>query len=141
MDPASDYRDPFLPQLEEEDRARIAAALRYMGRDLQHCSYAVNTERRELLWQEMDRCLALAERMDPQPKLAELPTPGETTTCTLITGASSGIGAALARQLAPSLVGSDQCLGLSARRVGRLEGVARASMGARSRAVWGGGLQ
>ncbi|MCT0225478.1 SDR family oxidoreductase [Synechococcus sp. CS-1328] len=124
MDPASDNRDPFLPQLEEEDRARIAAALRYMGRDLQHRSYAVNTERRELLWQEMDRCLALAERIDPQPGLVDRPKPGTTKPCTLITGASSGIGAALARQLAPSLAGTESCLVLTARRLERLEALA-----------------
>jgi hypothetical protein len=31
---------------------------------LHHRSYAVTSSRRELLWQEMDRCLALAERID-----------------------------------------------------------------------------
>ncbi|CAK6697682.1 hypothetical protein VB716_05060 [Synechococcus sp. CCY9201] len=77
MDPDHATVQTSLPWLEDDDRARIAAALRYMGRDLQHRSYAVNSERRELLWQEMDRCLELAERIDPQPKLADLAKPGE----------------------------------------------------------------
>jgi hypothetical protein len=47
-----------------EDWQRIRAALLYMGRDLQHRSFAVSAERRPLLWEEQDRCLALAERLD-----------------------------------------------------------------------------
>ena len=47
-----------------EDWQRIRAALLYMGRDLQHRSFAVSAERRPLLWEEQDRCLALAERVD-----------------------------------------------------------------------------
>jgi hypothetical protein len=47
-----------------EDWQRIRAALLYMGRALQHRSYAVSAERRPLLWEEQDRCLALAERVD-----------------------------------------------------------------------------
>jgi len=46
------------------DWQRIRAALLYMGRDLQHRSFAVSAERRPLLWEEQDRCLALAERVD-----------------------------------------------------------------------------
>ena len=47
-----------------EDWQRIRAALLYMGRDLQHRSFAVSAERRPLLWEEQDRCLALAERLE-----------------------------------------------------------------------------
>ena len=47
-----------------EDWQRIRAALLYMGRDLQHRSFAVSAERRHLLWEEQDRCLALAERLE-----------------------------------------------------------------------------
>jgi len=46
------------------DWQRIRAALLYMGRDLQHRSFAVSAERRPLLWEEQDRCLALAERLE-----------------------------------------------------------------------------
>ena len=31
--------------------------------DLHHRSFLVTAERRELLWQEMDACLALADRL------------------------------------------------------------------------------
>jgi predicted dithiol-disulfide oxidoreductase (DUF899 family) len=47
-----------------EEWQRIRAALLYMGRDLQHRSFAVTAERRPLLWEEQDRCLALAERLE-----------------------------------------------------------------------------
>ena len=47
-----------------EDWQRIRAALLYLGRDLQHRSFAVSAERRPLLWEEQDRCLALAERLE-----------------------------------------------------------------------------
>ena len=47
-----------------DDLGRIRAALLYMGRDLQHRSFAVSAERRQLLWEEQDRCLALAETID-----------------------------------------------------------------------------
>jgi hypothetical protein len=47
-----------------EDWPRVRAALLYMGRDLQHRSFAVSAERRPLLWAEQDRCLALAERLE-----------------------------------------------------------------------------
>lgn len=45
------------------DWRRICDALRYLGRDLHHRSFAVTSERRELLWEEMDRCLELADRL------------------------------------------------------------------------------
>lgn len=51
------------PDLSPDDWRRIRDALRYMGRDLHHRSFAVTAERRELLWQEMDRCLTLADRL------------------------------------------------------------------------------
>jgi hypothetical protein len=35
-----------------------------MGRDLHQRSYQVSQERRELLWQEMNRCLELADRIE-----------------------------------------------------------------------------
>ncbi len=47
-----------------DELGRIRAALLYMGRDLQHRSFAVSAERRQLLWEEQDRCLALAETID-----------------------------------------------------------------------------
>jgi len=53
-----------LSDLDPDDWRRIRDALRYQGRDLHHRSFAVTSSRRELLWQEMDRCLALAERID-----------------------------------------------------------------------------
>ncbi|MFN6356131.1 MAG: hypothetical protein ACK4ZO_09140 [Cyanobacteriota bacterium] len=46
------------PDLSPDDWRRICAALRYLGRDLHHRSFSVSPERRELLWEEMDRCLA-----------------------------------------------------------------------------------
>jgi len=49
--------------LSSDDWRRICDALRYLGRDLHHRSFAVTAERRELLWQEMDRCLELANRI------------------------------------------------------------------------------
>jgi len=49
--------------LSPDDWRRICDALRYLGRDLHHRSFAVTAERRELLWQEMDRCLELADRL------------------------------------------------------------------------------
>jgi hypothetical protein len=51
------------PDLSPDDWRRICDALRYLGRDLHHRSFAVTAERRELLWDEMDRCLALADRV------------------------------------------------------------------------------
>jgi hypothetical protein len=84
--------------LGQEDLARIAAALRYMGRDLLQRSYGVSAERRELLWQEMDRCLELAARIEPDEAPAELADPADATSSALITGASSGVGAAAGAQ-------------------------------------------
>ena len=51
--------------LTPDDWRRICDALRYLARDLHHRSFAVSSERRELLWQEMDRCLALADQLAP----------------------------------------------------------------------------
>jgi hypothetical protein len=51
---------PFSP----DDWLRLRDALRYVGRDLHHRSFAVADHRRELLWAEMDRCLALADRIE-----------------------------------------------------------------------------
>lgn len=50
--------------LAQDDWRRLRDALRYQGRDLHHRSYAVDSRRRELLWEEMDRCLALADRIE-----------------------------------------------------------------------------
>jgi hypothetical protein len=52
-----------LRDLSPDDWRRICDALRYLGRDLHHRSFSVTAERRELLWQEMDQCLALADRL------------------------------------------------------------------------------
>jgi len=54
----------FSPDVDADDWRRIRDALRYMGRDLYHRSFAVTCERRDLLWEEMDRCLGLADRLD-----------------------------------------------------------------------------
>ena len=96
------------PELSCDDWRRICDALRYLGRDLHHRSFAVTDERRALLWQEMDQCLELADRL-----------------------AGAGLGAALETGLAalptitqtskPALVPIDQTLlgpgsGLDARR-------------------------
>lgn len=51
------------PDLSPDDWRRICDALRYLGRDLHHRSFAVSPERRELLWQEMDQCWTLADRL------------------------------------------------------------------------------
>lgn len=55
-----------------DDWRRIRDALRYLGRDLHHRSFSVTAERRQLLWEEMDRCLSLADRiadlMPPEPQ-------------------------------------------------------------------------
>lgn len=52
------------PPLSADDWRRIRDALRYTARDLHQRSYAVTANRRELLWQEMDHCLALADRIE-----------------------------------------------------------------------------
>jgi hypothetical protein len=52
------------PELKSDDWRRIRDALRYLGRDLHHRSFAVSAERRSLLWEEMDRCLQLADRLE-----------------------------------------------------------------------------
>ena len=54
-------REPGTP--ESSAWRRIRDALRYLGRDLHHRSFSVTSERRELLWEEMDRCLELADRL------------------------------------------------------------------------------
>jgi len=53
-----------LRELSAENWQRILTALRYQARDLHHRSYAVSSDRRELLWGEMDACLALADRLE-----------------------------------------------------------------------------
>lgn len=63
-----------------DDWLRIRDALRYVGRDLHHRSFAVTDRRRELLWAEMDRCLALADRIEaafPPPPAVQLSGDGE----------------------------------------------------------------
>ena len=55
--------------LSPDDWLLIRDALRYMGRDLHHRSYAVSAERRHLLWEEMDRCLALADQVASLPSV------------------------------------------------------------------------
>ena len=69
------------PHLEPADWQRIREALRYLGRDLHHRSFSVSADRRELLWQEMDRCLALADQLselcdDPALDASADPAPG-----------------------------------------------------------------
>ena len=54
---------PLQSELSPDDWRRIVDALRYLGRDLHHRSFAVSDDRRRLLWEEMDHCLALAERL------------------------------------------------------------------------------
>ena len=56
--------DLAAPDFATDDWRRLRDALRYQGRDLHHRSYAVDARRRELLWEEMDRCLALADRIE-----------------------------------------------------------------------------
>jgi predicted dithiol-disulfide oxidoreductase (DUF899 family) len=59
------------PELTPDDWRRIRDALRYLGRDLHHRSFAVTSERRELLWEEMDRCLELADRLSARLSAAD----------------------------------------------------------------------
>ena len=60
-------------ELTPDDWRRIFDALRYLGRDLHHRSFSVTAQRRELLWQKMDQCLALADRISA----AQEAEPGE----------------------------------------------------------------
>ncbi len=62
---------PQAPNCSNEDWRRIRDALRYLGRDLHRRSYAVEAQRRKLLWAEMDACLLLAERIDATLSEAE----------------------------------------------------------------------
>ena len=58
-------------ELSSADWRRIRDALRYLGRDLHHRSFAVTAERRQLLWEEMDRCLELADRLSARLSAAD----------------------------------------------------------------------
>jgi hypothetical protein len=52
-----------MAELDPDDQRRIIEALRYLARDLHHRSFSVTADRRQLLWQEMDRCLLLAQTL------------------------------------------------------------------------------
>lgn len=52
-----------MAELDADDQRRIIEALRYLARDLHHRSFSVTADRRQLLWQEMDRCLLLAQTL------------------------------------------------------------------------------
>jgi hypothetical protein len=58
-------------ELSSADWRLIGDALRYLGRDLRHRSFAVTAERRQLLWAEMDRCLELADRLSVRVSAAD----------------------------------------------------------------------
>jgi len=64
-----------IESLSPEDWRRICDALRYLGRDLHHRSFSVTAERRQLLWEEMDHCLALADRLSAAEPLAPESSP------------------------------------------------------------------
>jgi hypothetical protein len=53
------------PEICADDWRRICQALEYLARDLHHRSFAVTSDRRQLLWSELDHCLALADRLRP----------------------------------------------------------------------------
>jgi len=55
---------PSTLELGSDDWQRLRDALRYQARDLHYRSYAVPADRRQLLWEEMDRCLNLAARIE-----------------------------------------------------------------------------
>ena len=58
-----------MAELDADDQHRIIEALRYLARDLHHRSFSVTADRRQLLWQEMDRCLVLAQTLsDSMPE-------------------------------------------------------------------------
>ena len=65
---------PLDPQLNPDDWRRIVDALRYLGRDLHHRSFAVSDDRRRLLWEESDSCLNLAERLQQETGDEDDPT-------------------------------------------------------------------
>jgi uncharacterized cupin superfamily protein len=52
-----------MSDLDADDQRRIIEALRYLARELHHRSFSVIADRRQLLWQEMDRCLLLAQTL------------------------------------------------------------------------------
>lgn len=52
-----------MAELDADDQRRIIEALRYLAQDLHHRSFSVTADRRQLLWQEMDRCLLLAQTL------------------------------------------------------------------------------
>ena len=52
-----------MAELDADDQRRIIEALRYLARDLHHRSFSVTADRRQLLWQEMDHCLQLAQTL------------------------------------------------------------------------------
>ncbi len=54
----------MIGDLSNDDWRRIRDALRYQARELHHRSFAVHSSRRDLLWEEMDRCLALADQVE-----------------------------------------------------------------------------
>jgi len=51
--------------------ARDAGLTPQQFRDLHHRSFAVTAERRQLLWEEMDRCLELADRLSARLSAAD----------------------------------------------------------------------
>ena len=73
--PQSRQMPPLDPQLSPDDWRRIVDALRYLGRDLHHRSFAVSDDRRRLLWEEMDHCLNLAVRL--QEEIDDEPAPAD----------------------------------------------------------------